>query len=712
MTEQAQGRPTGTGHVLHIGMHKSATTAIQVAAAAARERLAASGVVYPGEGSHHSDETAYLWTAKRAVADSPAAERRWSAFVADVAATGSRAFISAEHLAAAKPDRIRRIADDLGDDVRVVLTVRNFVSMLPSIWQQYIKERRTVAYEAWLEDVFGPEPGSRTTPNFWPRHDLGELVERWAAVLGPERITVVVLDRAHPERVYRAFETVLDVPEGTLQPQRINAFQANRGLSLEEVELLRRVNLRLSHEDWPAPLYRPAVRGGLVGGLQRLHTPDEAEGVLALPDRWLDTAVAVAEKGVAEALAAGVEVIGDLQEYARRPAPRGDLPTTTREVSPEVLGTAIAGLASRAVAAGVGFHGVKKEKTPTLLAQAPASDALDAALAVPAPGTASLRVLAGADDAAAAIAAGLEPGVAQGLAERLLHRRLAREAGSAATEQSPPLVALSGDAAALVSAGWLDAWTPDEVRRALDALEEPAVVTLELPDLTDAISAAWERAVAFRGAHGLDAWAAWATSPSAWGAWGALPDPAALADVVEVLASHPRVGRERIVLQPAPRTTRRMTALELETLAAAARAWQGRRAETHGIAAVTLLGAMPGLRAARPFEASPSVVPSRLLARYEKARRAAVRRIERLVPPASAELAAAWARQADASPAPLPAEAPTRLAVDQAAAGCLGALSVAMGRGRSFDEGADAGWMGETHGREAGTIDLVMPPIG
>ena len=49
--ENHVGGPDGNGRrLLHIGPHKTGTSAIQGALFLARERLAAQGVIYPGQG--------------------------------------------------------------------------------------------------------------------------------------------------------------------------------------------------------------------------------------------------------------------------------------------------------------------------------------------------------------------------------------------------------------------------------------------------------------------------------------------------------------------------------------------------------------------------------------------------------------------------------------------------------------------------------------
>lgn len=73
------------------------------------------------------------------------------------------------------------------------------------------------------------------------RHQHARLVERWAAVVGPERLTVIVPDESDPDMLLRSFEGLLALPHGVLRRRN---WQENRSLSWDEVELVRRCNER------------------------------------------------------------------------------------------------------------------------------------------------------------------------------------------------------------------------------------------------------------------------------------------------------------------------------------------------------------------------------------------------------------------------------------------------------------------------------------
>jgi len=113
--------------LLHIGPHKTGTTAIQGALHLARERLAAEGVVYPGRGRQP------LWpvlavTGQPALLGGPRPEiSYWDSLVRDVRAAGDqRVVLSSEFFAEADDATARRVIADLGGArVHVVVTLRS-----------------------------------------------------------------------------------------------------------------------------------------------------------------------------------------------------------------------------------------------------------------------------------------------------------------------------------------------------------------------------------------------------------------------------------------------------------------------------------------------------------------------------------------------------------------------------------------------------------
>ena len=75
---------------------------------------------------------------------------------------------------------------------------------------------------------------------------------RWAAVTGPENLTVIVVDEADRLMLLRVFESMLALPEGFLTPEE-NA--ANRSLTAAEAELVRRLSEEFSRRKWPLRNY-------------------------------------------------------------------------------------------------------------------------------------------------------------------------------------------------------------------------------------------------------------------------------------------------------------------------------------------------------------------------------------------------------------------------------------------------------------------------
>ena len=76
--------------------------------------------------------------------------------------------------------------------VECVIGLRNLGRLLPSSWQQYLKYGLDMGYERWLTGVF--DNNGKATPSFWRRNDHADVIGRWAAAVGPENVTVMVLD--------------------------------------------------------------------------------------------------------------------------------------------------------------------------------------------------------------------------------------------------------------------------------------------------------------------------------------------------------------------------------------------------------------------------------------------------------------------------------------------------------------------------------------
>jgi hypothetical protein len=303
--------------VLHIGPQKTGTTAIQGALHMQRERLAAHGVRYAGTGPHPREGVA-AGVGKRRRSGLRPSDSEWRELVAEVtAASAERVVVSSEGFADADDDAIASAVQALGGRrAHVVVTVRPITSILPSAWQQYVRNGLQIGYDDWLHAVLDDPLESRSTPSFWRRHRYDELVERWAAVVGLDRVTVVAPDPSDPLALLRAFETLLGLPEATLELQ---AAATNRSLTYGEVEMVRQLNDEFIGRGWFESHYNRLIRRGAVEEMRLSHTPTAAEPTLTTP-RWaVEVASGIGAAIAGRLVARGVRVIGSADFLAAAP---------------------------------------------------------------------------------------------------------------------------------------------------------------------------------------------------------------------------------------------------------------------------------------------------------------------------------------------------------------------------------------------------------
>ncbi len=308
------------GVLLHIGVHKTGTTALQAAFADAREDLLTRGVRYPGKlQAQHRAALALLgrpwgWNARGgAVMD----RRHFDSLVRRVARHDGRVVISSEFFCEASEDKAKETIDALGGPgkVTVVVTLRNLGRLLPSSWQQYLKYGLTTAYEPWLEDVFATPGSSKISPTFWRRHDHGAVVTRWSQAAGAQNVNVLVLEDVDRSAQFRAFAQMLAVPDDVLV-SRMN-LTSNRSMTAAEAELLVRLNARVKKQmQWTD--YVQLVRRGVALRMVEDREPDPSEPRLATPAWALDAAAVQGASSVATIKQLGVNVFGDVDALATR----------------------------------------------------------------------------------------------------------------------------------------------------------------------------------------------------------------------------------------------------------------------------------------------------------------------------------------------------------------------------------------------------------
>ncbi len=314
--------------LVHIGFRKCGTTGLQQALRHARRELASLGIAYPGPDLNHTT-AALAVTGRRngwlSLGAKPRTREKWDELVETVGRVGvdQRVVIDSEFFDVADEATIQTVADGLGGDrVHVLATVRPLTKVLPSAWQQNVQFGTRRSYEEWLRVVLDGDESMKAYRGFQERHNHGAVLARWTRVLGPERLTLIVLDERDRQLPFRTVDTMLGLPPGTLRdlPER-----ANRSLTGAEAELIRRVNVELLSRDVSWEEYSQWIRRGAAHQMWWKRTPDPDEPRIRTPGWALKRAAEITADLPQRIEALGIEVIGDLAGLATpMPPPDAD----------------------------------------------------------------------------------------------------------------------------------------------------------------------------------------------------------------------------------------------------------------------------------------------------------------------------------------------------------------------------------------------------
>lgn len=328
--------------LVHIGPHKTGTTALQSAFHHNRRALAAQGVHYAGRGQQPAEAAIAVNGGTPLRGEPHAGMEAWTRLVREIhTAETQRVFVSSEFFASADDATIRRIIADIDHpQTHVLVTLRPLWKITPSQWQQYVQNGRGTAFVTWLDRLLDTSPSGRANPSFWHRHRHGALVQRWAEAVGPERVTVVAFDESDRSMLLRAVEQMLGLSEGTLVPHED---RTNRSLTWPEAELVRRVNRRFSRSGWSDETYAALVRHGLVREMKQ-HPPHAREPRIAVPPSAHPLLEDAARETVRTVATSGVRVVGDLASLATALPDTPGTAANGKQVAPETAAHALLGV--------------------------------------------------------------------------------------------------------------------------------------------------------------------------------------------------------------------------------------------------------------------------------------------------------------------------------------------------------------------------------
>ncbi len=325
---------------LHIGAMKTGTTYLQQLIYANRDQLSAAGLVVPGDTWGRQvrgvQDVMKLGRGDRHIRRM--SQGAWQELLDQALASRENvSVISVEFLSFAGRRKARQVLRTLaGADVRVVLTVRDMASSLPSQWQTLVHNNGRSSWPEFLEAM--PEPTERPLPflarfrpladEFHRTQNIARMLAVWAPLVPPGSLHVVTVPRrrGRPDELWHRFASVVGVdPDVVTQPP----VGTNPSLGHASSELVRRLNLRLgrmsqSEYNWtvkePVAIEVLARRAAEEGKAQL--TRDAYDRAL----RWNVLTRRAIER-------AGAAVTGDLEDLPTVPDP--DLRATLPDVPDE-----------------------------------------------------------------------------------------------------------------------------------------------------------------------------------------------------------------------------------------------------------------------------------------------------------------------------------------------------------------------------------------
>jgi hypothetical protein len=302
--------------VLHVGMHKTGTTYVQILCNLNRDALARQGVCYPGGSGGVSPVLAVsdLQGRRPRGHDNSRLDGAWDAMAAEIESSElATAFVSNEGLGFSSLKQVRRAVASFSGEVHVVVTARDLARVLVSQWQEDVKNDHSWTWRTYVDAAKDPEQASQLPAvGFWRRADPVRVCDTWAAVVGAERVHLVTVPPpgAPRETLVERVGKVVGFDPGQLpdEPEWDNEQVGAAG-----TEILRRVNVALDGRLNQAQHAR-AVRRGLVPMLVR----DTDRSTLRLPADEYPWVAKRAEETIGALTERGYPVEGDLADLRPR----------------------------------------------------------------------------------------------------------------------------------------------------------------------------------------------------------------------------------------------------------------------------------------------------------------------------------------------------------------------------------------------------------
>lgn len=311
------------GILLHIGPHKTGTSSLQAALRRATSSLQQEGVEHVVAGVQRTANRAARaiqrlpYTGPRESAAIPL--KVWTDLVEKVhASKAERIVISGEEFSASTPSVIKNIVDDLGPQrLHVVITLRSLDKVLTSQWQTDVRSAGTyLDFASWLKATLRDSRDQyRIGPlilrhRFWYRHRHDLLIQRWASLLSPGHLHIVISKDNEPEHLFRSFEQLLGLKVTTLNS---GSERKNRSLDADQIEVVRRV-VRLLHQTIDGQALLSKSKKLSLTNLVVRAMPVSGERKIMFIPSWASSDVSSISDKIIEAVSGTHNVMGSLTD--------------------------------------------------------------------------------------------------------------------------------------------------------------------------------------------------------------------------------------------------------------------------------------------------------------------------------------------------------------------------------------------------------------
>ena len=300
--------------ILHVGFHKSGTTALQESFFVQRDELLTQGILYPTTGKKAHHRAVWGLAGKRWGWKDNGGEttpyRTWARMAKLINSSKAQSVVlSSEFFSELSKERILQIKQAIGSrQIKVLFTLRPLAKLLGSSYQQYLKYGLKEDYSSWLHSVLDQPGVSKINPTFWKRHMHGEVISAWAEVFGAANVSVIMVDEQKPELLFESINDYLGLPTDFLKSQPTGS---NRSLSLEEITLLLELNRRFpKSRQWPE--YLAFIRNGYVRQLTNVVPVKEGKAKLPTPSWAVAKANELASESKKTIATLGVKTYGDI----------------------------------------------------------------------------------------------------------------------------------------------------------------------------------------------------------------------------------------------------------------------------------------------------------------------------------------------------------------------------------------------------------------